>query len=618
MKIDRLSTKLLPPLYLKERLLLMLPCIDQLVVNEGRMTAKRRIIAISVLLSIASGLAADWTTFAHDPERTGWTKEEKTLNPENVSKLGLLWKSKTDNQFYSLSALTPPILAANVPTARGSRNIVYVAGIAGTVFALDGESGEKLWSRSLRSMATPRKGGLQGTFLCPSGITATPVIDQETKLLYVIAGDGGLYGLELGSGKVKYGPVQFVAPFAKSWSLNVDDGRVYTTVSLGCGNGRSGVYAADIRDPRHPIVREVLLSGAYTAGIWGRGGAIIGGNGKIYGGTADGDTDPKSGDFSNTVVAISKQDLSIVDYFLPVDWEYLKKQDLDVGSTSPVWFAWRKRNLIAHGFKSGVIYLMDADNLGGTDHRTPLTSVRLGNDKEACCDGSGIWGALSTSRDEDGQTWLYVPMGGPPSSRGPKFPITNGNNPHGSIMAFKVTSNPESGNPDLEPAWISGDFRLPDPAVIANGVLFAISTGENADQRGDESRRFSDTHPAVLKALDAKTGRELYNSGNEIETWVHFSGLAVANGRVYAVDHDSNVYCFGLTKRVSVSQSETRMLPRVGEDELSASWIGRAERQDDLKRGWIERAGIALLLALGAAIIGSLAAMKRSRPSTRS
>ena len=29
-------------------------------------------------------------------------------------------------------------------------------------------------------------------------------------------------------------------------------------------------------------------------------------------------------------------------------------------------------------------------------------------------------------------------------------------------------------------------------------------------------------------------------------TWVHFSGLAVANGRIYAVDHDSRVYCFGL------------------------------------------------------------------------
>jgi outer membrane protein assembly factor BamB len=573
-------------------------------------------IALSALLSSASGIAADWSTFAHDPERTGWANEEKTFSPTNVSTLGVLWKVKLDNQFYSLSALTPPIVATNVPTAAGIRSIVYVAGSGGSVFALDEESGEQLWSKSFRSMTTPRKGGFQGTFLCPNGITATPVIDRETNLIYVVAADGSLYGLELGSGQVKYGPVQFIAPFAKSWSLNIVDGTVYTTVSLGCGNGRSGVYAAEIRDPRHPVVREVLLSGAYTAGIWGRGGAVIGKNGKIYGGTADGDTDPKSGDFSNTVVAVSKQKLSVVDYFLPPNWAYLKKVDLDVGSASPVWFTWRNRNLLAHGFKQGLVYLMDADDLGGTDHRTPLfTSARLGNDKEACCDGSGIWGSLSTSRDDDDRTWLYVPMGGPPSANAPRFPITNGDNPHGSIMAFKVTAEPKTGNPELEPAWISGDFSLPDPAVIANGVLFALSTGENADQRGDESRRFTDTHQAILKALDAKTGKELYSSGSEIATWVHFSGLAVANGRIYVVDHDSNLYSFGLTKRIPVSQSGSR-IPARGDDELSTSWIGRAERQDELRSGWIARAGITLFLALVAATIGLVTGMKRGRSST--
>ncbi len=31
-----------------------------------------------------------------------------------------------------------------------------------------------------------------------------------------------------------------------------------------------------------------------------------------------------------------------------------------------------------------------------------------------------------------------------------------------------------------------------------------------------------------------------------MHSWVHFSGLGLADGRVYAVDHDSWVYCFGL------------------------------------------------------------------------
>jgi outer membrane protein assembly factor BamB len=50
----------------------------------------------------------------------------------------------------------------------------------------------------------------------------------------------------------------------------------------------------------------------------------------------------------------------------------------------------------------------------------------------------------------------------------------------------------------------------------------------------------------VLYALDAKTGEELYNSGNAMTGWVHFSGLALADGLVFAVDHESTVYCFGL------------------------------------------------------------------------
>ncbi len=37
-------------------------------------------------------------------------------------------------------------------------------------------------------------------------------------------------------------------------------------------------------------------------------------------------------------------------------------------------------------------------------------------------------------------------------------------------------------------------------------------------------------------------------------SWVDFSGLAVADGKVYAVDHDSNVYCFGLPPGVQRNQ----------------------------------------------------------------
>ncbi len=55
------------------------------------------------------------------------------------------------------------------------------------------------------------------------------------------------------------------------------------------------------------------------------------------------------------------------------------------------------------------------------------------------------------------------------------------------------------------------------------------------------------TH-AVLYALDAQTGKELWSSGDQITSWNHWSGLSIANGRVYIGTFDSILYCFGIKK----------------------------------------------------------------------
>ena len=52
----------------------------------------------------------------------------------------------------------------------------------------------------------------------------------------------------------------------------------------------------------------------------------------------------------------------------------------------------------------------------------------------------------------------------------------------------------------------------------------------------------------MLYALDAQTGKELWSSGDQITSWNHWSGLSVANGRVYINTFDGNLYCFGIKK----------------------------------------------------------------------
>ena len=497
--------------------------------------------------------AGDWPTFGHDPQRTGWATTEKAFTTDNVSDLELKWKAKVANQGNLLFALTAPVVAVDVSTAGGPKDVAYVAGKEGGVFALDSETGEVLWDWKPTSYIFPNNVGLQGSLYCPNGVIATPTFDRRTGILYTIAESGALYGLDLGSGEVRFGPVQFVTPLSKSWSLNLVGDTIYTTLAQGCGGGLGGFYSMDISDRHHPVVRQLLLSNTTTGGVWGRGGPIIGEDGRVYGSTADGPTDREVGDYSNSVVAASLDKLDLVDYFTPSNWFELYREDLDYGSASPVWFGWKNYNLLASGAKEGVVYLHDAGSLGGKDHQTPLMEgMRLGNDEKSST-SQGIYGGLSMWRNEGGETWLYVPMYGPPSKSAPDFPLSYGDTADGSVMAFKLVAD-SAEKPTLEPAWISSNYRVPDPVAIANGVAFVLETGENPNQRGQSrtktaGSRLTDTKNAVIHALDARTGKELYNSGDAMSTFVHFSGLAIAGGRIYAVDYDSNLYCFGLAKK---------------------------------------------------------------------
>ena len=52
---------------------------------------------------------------------------------------------------------------------------------------------------------------------------------------------------------------------------------------------------------------------------------------------------------------------------------------------------------------------------------------------------------------------------------------------------------------------------------------------------------------SFIAGVDKKTGKELWNSGDAIASWNHWSGLSVANGKVYLSTFDGYQYCFGLS-----------------------------------------------------------------------
>src|SRR4051812_35205227 len=185
-------------------------------------------------------LPADWVTFAGNPQRTGWAKDESTLSRDNVKGLKLEWKAKLDNVSKELNSLSAPVITINHPTTKGFRDFVIVAGASDTVFALDAETGSVMWSKRMAVEGTPKNP--KGGWLCPNSLNATPVIDRKTKTVYVLASDGKLHGFNVINGEDRIPPTQFTPPFAKTWSLNLNDGVLYTATSQGCNGVRSAIY----------------------------------------------------------------------------------------------------------------------------------------------------------------------------------------------------------------------------------------------------------------------------------------------------------------------------------------------------------------------------------------
>jgi outer membrane protein assembly factor BamB len=366
----------------------------------------------------------------------------------------------------------------------------------------------------------------------------------------VASSDGKLHAFNLVNGEDRMPPVQFFPAFAKPWSLSLVDNVLYTTTSQGCNGVRSGVYAMNLADPSHQI-SYFQASSTAGAGIWGRAGAAVTSSGNIIVETGDGAYDAKVGKLSDSIIELSGKDLKLVDYYTPANRAWISKKDLDMGNMSPVVFKFENWELVAGSGKEGVIFLLDVKSLGGEDHRTPLFRSPLYTNEDVDFAGHGFWGAMSTWQDENGARWLYAPAWGPPVSAAPKFPIQYGETPDGSVMAFKL--DVKDGKPVLVPAWMSRNMNYAEPPVIANGMVFALSNGENVKQVDSSGRLLTskeriDTPSgnATLYVLDAETGKELFSSGQTMPGFSHFCAPVVSGGRAYVVTWDNTVYAFGL------------------------------------------------------------------------
>jgi hypothetical protein len=507
-------------------------------------TGKRGSMAIAVLLGISPGWGADWVTFGGDPQRTGWVKREALFNRESVKKLKLVWSRKLESPPTELDSLTAPVIAERVVAPGGFKDIVIIGGSDDHLYAIDADTGKLLWDKKFDRQGEPLNHGTGG-WLCPNAMNATPVLDRNSRTVHVISSDGRLHSINYVNGEYRRPAVQFVPPFSKNWSLNLVDGVLYTSTSQGCNRSENGVWAMDLKNPEQPVAHWRAVGG-----MWGRAGIATGLDGRIYGELGDGATDTAAGRFSNAVVALKPHTLELEDYYIPVNSRWIDRKDLDMGNMSPILFRFKEWELVAASGKEGVIYLLDTKSLGGADHTTPLFRSPLYTNEDVDFAGRGFWGAMSTWQDSKEVRWLLAPAWGGQHSQSPKFPVTHGDTPDGSVMAFRV--DVKDAKPVLEPMWRSINMKMPEPVIIAGGVVFAVESGENVHQVDSggslitsKTRAETSTH-AVLYALDAATGEQLFSSGDAIKSFTHFSGLSISENRLYVVTYDGSVYAFGL------------------------------------------------------------------------
>jgi outer membrane protein assembly factor BamB len=524
----------------------------------------RRLLVAGLLLAGSTAGASDFLMEGVDAGRTGWVKDEKIFTTANVGGMKLLWKIKLDSKPREMHNLFAPLIAERVTTPQGVREMAVVAGVSDDLFGIDVASGELVWSKHFDSTYTPAPNARTGDALCPGGQTAVPAIGATSTAgkytVYAVSWDGRLRQINLADGKDVAPAEKFMPSNGKPYALNLEKGVIYTASAQGCGGVTNAFYAFDLATRKSSIF---LPAGG---GLWGRRGASVSAEGTAFLGTGDAQFNPVTKSLGNGIVGVKldgSQQLQLADYFGAPNANWLWRRDLDVNVT-PMSFEHRGRKFLVGTSKECRTWVLDRDALGGDDHRTTLfTTPLLCNDAQAF-DGKGVWGAPAAWQDPAGTQWVLVPFWGP-VSKGFKAAVEHSRPTGGGVAAYKLEE--KTGKWQLTPAWLSRDMDLAEEVVVANGIAFAYAGGEDGTQvLGDLAwnepggpryggglssgsvRRNPNGRRAVLYALDALTGKELWSSGTQIASWNHFSGLTVANGRAYIGTFDGMLYCFGIDR----------------------------------------------------------------------
>jgi hypothetical protein len=512
-----------------------------------------RFVAIACVFAARAQAQVDVTTVGYGNLRTNANLQETQLRPENVNpvQFGKLFSFQVDGQVYA-----QPLYVSQLQLAPDvSRNVLFVATMHNSVFAFDADSPSNkglIWQTNLGPSVPAANYGTSRPYtdIFPEvGILSTPVIDRSRNKIYVVSAtlaDGQyaytLHALDLSTGQESDpAPVTIQADVAGQGGDNLDGlvsfnafwhlqrpGLLLSNnilyIAFGSHNDE-GIYHGwlvgySAGDLSGPVSIFNASPNAEGGSIWMSGhGLPVDEQGAIYCATGNGHYDGMTG-FGESVLKLDPaQNLAVMDWFTPDNYEALDNADRDLGSAGPILIP--NTHLVVAAGKEGVIYLVDADHMGGMVDGNPGV-LQVWKSANGGIFNLALW-------DRPGGPMLYARGFGE------------------ALKAYRMTDGRFDTTPASQAVQNYG-YPFDGLAVSANGsdessaILWATTTAGGKPGQ---------VWPGTLRAYSATdVSVELYSSDMEerdvLPSFAKFVSPTVANGRVFVPTFSNQVAVYGL------------------------------------------------------------------------
>jgi hypothetical protein len=334
-----------------------------------------------------------------DATRSGWYPNQPGLNP------GIVGSPSFGRLFKTTLPLTPNEVVLAQPLAFGDS--VFIVTEGNDVYSLDAATGAIRASRALGPSFDASQVGCADLPIV--GITGTPVIDQATGTAYFFSKtyrpsssvpvwyahavdaqtleERPAFPIEI-AGQASNDPSITFNPLIQMQrpGLLLMGDAVYAAFGAHCDTGEYHGFIVGIGlagGLRTFFATEAGSGSARGAGIWQSGAGLVSdGPGQIFFTTGNGYSNSMvapipgktpPGALDNSFVRVSLQadgTFQATDFFAPYDEATLDAADLDLGSAGPMvlpdcYGTAQHPHLAIAGGKSGDVYLVDRDDMGG-------------------------------------------------------------------------------------------------------------------------------------------------------------------------------------------------------------------------------------------------------------